>query len=658
MTQPLRKLEDKDFEWCWLEQHEKAFKTVKDYLAKAPVLAYYDVTKEITIQCDASETGLGAVLLQEDQPIAYASRALTETETRYAQIEKELLAIVWATNKFDQYILGREIVHIESDHQPLKAVFAKPVHKSPKRLQRMLMALQNYTLEIHYKKGTLMWISDTLSRAYRSTTESAEHDISEVRALEEIDHCEGVSIAPNRLNQFKQCTSTDPVMQQLITAINTGWAIDRKQCPPALIPFYNNRSELIEDNGLVFFGERLVVPSSLRKEMLQQIHKSHIGIEGCLRRAREVIYWPRMNAEVKDYVSKCSICQTHQPEQCREPLKSYDLPQRPWSVVGGDLFQLGHQQFLIIVDYWSGFFEVQELSKVTSKTVITASKVQFARHGIPDTLISDNGPQFASAEFAQFTKEWQIEHRTSSPHYPQSNGRAENAVKTCKSLLKKAKASGEDPLLALLDWRNTPTENIGTSPAQRLMGRRTRTLLPTHQSLLKTPEQNGTKKKLENRKAKQVRLYNKKCKPLEPLQSGCAIRMKLPGDNRWSLGTCVRALDNRSFEVEVCGRRYRRNRRHLRATKEMAPPPNAKDSQIELSEPIETDLTPSLPVVEHTTPTNPITHETGNENQAGSSGSNGGRTLSESDAGQEEIIPRRTTRVRRSPDWHKDYERH
>jgi transposase InsO family protein len=217
-------------------------------------------------------------------------------------------------------------------------------------------------------------------------------------------------------------------MQQLITAINTGWAIDRKQCPPALIPFYNNRSELIEDNGLVFFGERLVVPSSLRKEMLQQIHKSHIGIEGCLRRAREVIYWPRMNAEVKDYVSKCSICQTHQPEQCREPLKSYDLPQRPWSVVGGDLFQLGHQQFLIIVDYWSGFFEVQELSKVTSKTVITASKVQFARHGIPDTLISDNGPQFASAEFAQFTNEWQIEHRTSSPHYPQSNGCAENAV--------------------------------------------------------------------------------------------------------------------------------------------------------------------------------------------------------------------------------------
>ena len=184
MTQPLRDLDDKDVEWCWLEQHEQAFRTVKEYLIKAPVLAYYDITKEVTIQCDASETGLGAVLLQNDQPIAYASRALTDTETRYAQIEKELLAIVWATNKFDQYILGRDIVHIESDHQPLKAIFAKPIHKSPKRLQRVLMALQNYTLDIQYKKGSLMWISDTLSRAYRSTTKAAQHDISEVRALE------------------------------------------------------------------------------------------------------------------------------------------------------------------------------------------------------------------------------------------------------------------------------------------------------------------------------------------------------------------------------------------------------------------------------------------------------------------------------------------
>ena len=156
MTELLRRLDDREVEWCWLEQHQKAFTTIKQYLADALVLKYYDVNDEVTIQCDNSETGLGAVLLQKGQPIAFASRALTNTETRYAQIKKELLAIVWSANKFNQYILGRECVHIESDHEPLKAVFNKPVHKSPKRLQRMLMALQNYSLDVQYKKGEPM----------------------------------------------------------------------------------------------------------------------------------------------------------------------------------------------------------------------------------------------------------------------------------------------------------------------------------------------------------------------------------------------------------------------------------------------------------------------------------------------------------------------
>ena len=119
MTELLRRLEDKDVEWGWLEQHQQAYDIVKKSLAKAPVLRYYDVSKEVTIECDASETGLGAVLTQDGQPVVFASRALTDTEICYAQIEKELLAIFWATSKFDQYILGRETVNIESDHEPL-----------------------------------------------------------------------------------------------------------------------------------------------------------------------------------------------------------------------------------------------------------------------------------------------------------------------------------------------------------------------------------------------------------------------------------------------------------------------------------------------------------------------------------------------------------
>lgn len=422
-----------------------------------------------------------------------------------------------------------------------------------------------------------MWISDALSRAYRNTTESAQHDNSLVCSLEEIDHAEDISIAPHRLAEFRRETANDTVMQGLITSIKSGWAPSKKECDPKLTPYYDLRSELVEDKGIVFLGERLVVPTSMRKEMLNQIHRSHIGMEGCLRRAREVLYWPLMNAEVKDFISKCPVCQSYKPDQCREDMHPYPVPSRPWSMLAADLFELGNQQFIILVDYWSGFFEVQEVKVATSASVIAACKVQFSRHGIPDVLITANGSQFVSSAFSKFAREWQFEHQSSSPRYPQSNGCAENAVKTCKNLMKKAKADGGDLLLALLDWRNTPTEGIGSSPAQRLMGRRTRTLLPTHKKLLTQSGHWATATKLAGRKARQERPYNKKSRPLDPLQCGQAIRMRLPGKQEWTLGTCTRVLRNRSYEVEVCGRRYRRNRRQLRSTPEIPPPISSQD---------------------------------------------------------------------------------
>jgi len=167
-------------------------------------------------------------------------------------------------------------VHIESDHEPLKVVFNKPVHRSSKRLQRMLMALQNYSLDVQYKKGELMWISDALSRAYRNTTEFVQHDISLVCSIEEIDHSENLSIAPYRIAEFRRETANDAVMQSLIASIKSRWAPSKKQCDLVLTPYYDKRSELVEDKGLIFLGERLVVPTSLRKEMLKQIHRSHI----------------------------------------------------------------------------------------------------------------------------------------------------------------------------------------------------------------------------------------------------------------------------------------------------------------------------------------------------------------------------------------------
>ena len=220
--------------------------------------------------------------------------------------------------------------------------------------------------------------------------------------------------------------------------------------PPAVQTYYDKRNELIKSQGLVFRGKQLVLPLSLRKDMPTQLHSSHIGFGGCVRCAHEILYWPRMSAEIRDFVSRCPIYQTYRPAQTRKELQPHELPLRLWLKIAADLFVIGQQTFLIMVDYWSNFFEVVDIHRRTAQAVITQFKVQFARHGIPEVLISNNGPEFDNQEFKNFSTDWQFEHRTSSPRYPQANGKVENAGKTCKGLLLKAKEDKRDPLLAIL----------------------------------------------------------------------------------------------------------------------------------------------------------------------------------------------------------------
>ena len=165
IASPLRELLKRENDWCWYEQHQKSYDEVKKACAEPPVLRYYDVSKNITLSVDASMSGLGAVCLQDGQPVAYASRALTDCQKRYAQIEKELLAIVFGCDKFHDYIYGRTVM-VETDHKPLESIFKKPIHQSPLRLQRMLLKLQRYSLKDVYKKGAELHVADQLSRAY------------------------------------------------------------------------------------------------------------------------------------------------------------------------------------------------------------------------------------------------------------------------------------------------------------------------------------------------------------------------------------------------------------------------------------------------------------------------------------------------------------
>ena len=230
------------------------------------------------------------------------------------------------------------------------------------------------------------------------------------------------------------------------------------------------------------------------------------------------------------------------------------------------------KDYLCTVDYYLNYFEVDSLEDKAATEVIQVLKRHFARHGIPNPLVSNNGPPFNSFEFRHFAESYDMEHVTSSPHYPQSNGKVENSVKTAKNLLKKSKAARPDIYLALLEWRNTPSEGLASSPAQRIFGRRARTLIPTTNELLKPKIVEDVLGKLLKRKPVQAKYYNISAKELPPLSSGDVVRVK-PTDRsgRWYKARVEQQVDVRSYDVRTeDGRVFRRNsyRRHLRSSKE------------------------------------------------------------------------------------------
>ena len=216
---------------------------------------------------------------------------------------------------------------------------------------------------------------------------------------------EDLPISERPLKEFKEGTASDDNFQILMSTVLEDWPSTLDEVPAEVKPYFQFRDEITAPNGLLLKGERVIVPAKLREEMMERVHSSHRGIEYCLRRAREVFNWPRMNAEFKELVLKSDICNLYKPAQPRERLISHEIPSRPWQKVCTDLFMFDQYHYLIAVDYYSSFFEVDKLDMTDSRTVIDKLKMQFSRHGVPEMVISDSGPQYASTEFAKFASD-------------------------------------------------------------------------------------------------------------------------------------------------------------------------------------------------------------------------------------------------------------
>ncbi|XP_045764401.1 uncharacterized protein K02A2.6-like [Maniola jurtina] len=381
----LRHLLKKNAEWVWDSVHSEAVKLLKNKIATAPVLALYSGELPVVLSVDASSEALGAVLLQGGRPVEFASLTLTDTQRRYAQIEKEMLAIVFA--------------------------------------------------------------------------------------------------------------------------------------------------------------------SALRGDMLQRIHEGHLGIDRCKRRARQVMFWVGMSRDIERAVRECATCERYAPAPRREPMLPHDIPDVPWFKLGSDIFEYRKKYFLILVDYFSNFVEVTELNSINSKSIIKAMKEQFARHGIPNELLTDNFSAYVSSEFQAFLRAWDIKHVTSSPLYAQSNGKSERSVRTVKNLLKKCCDSGEDYYIGLLNLRTTPRENID-SPAQILMGRRLNTRLPTYHKLFdETVDRKRNYSAILKHQQKQKVYYDRSAKTLPPLHTNDKVVI-VDGKERKLAKVVQQSAEPRSYVVE------------------------------------------------------------------------------------------------------------
>ncbi|UYV69068.1 K02A2.6-like [Cordylochernes scorpioides] len=552
---------------------KKAFEKVKELLASDRVLASFDISKKTMVSADASSYGPGAVLKQEHEtnewrPVAFASRTLTKTEQGYAQIEKEALAITWACERFKDFVVRKTFL-IETDHKPLVPIFTtKDLNDLTPRLQRYRMRMLQFSFRIFHTPG-----KDLITANYLSRQPLPGHLPEDEELQEEVEHfvCSTVlhqSTTDDRLAKIALYQNLEPTLQNVAFYSKNGWPA-KCQLSPLERSFYDVRDEIGEENGLLMRGLRVIIPSKIRKDILNRIHLGHQGVTKCRARAKDHVWWPGISHEIQDMVKTCEKCIDNQPLK-HEPLIPNDFPERPWQKVGMDLFHYEGSEYLVVVDYFSRFIEVVRLTKLSSEAVVDHCKAIFARHGI---VISDNGPQFrpsTTSAFTKFASEVGFRHITSSPKHPQSNDQAEAAVKIVKNLMK----NNKDPVLARMEYRARPLAN-GLSPAELLFGRIIRTVVPCTSSSLtpKTVDQSKLRGEEEQRKMAHKTAFDKRHAATKKAELIAGEKTSAP----------------RSYIVETPVGTYRRNSLLLASSQQQVDPSGTSpDSEL----PAENEETP------------------------------------------------------------------
>ena len=478
---PLYNLTQAGALYVWSPECQQAFQGLKDALTTAPVLAYPQFNadaKPFILHTDASDNGVGTVLEQDGQVVAYASRTLTRAEKNYSVIQKECLAVVYATKQFRHYLLGRPF-KLLTDHEPLQWLSTQ---KMEGMLCRWALALQEYDFKIEYKPGSQNGNADALSRRDSPPAEA--------------DKCAATFLQshPSR-DELWTAQQQDPVITQLYQGLlTTGCPCPTSLKQPIMHRYGQLWSQLAVIDGIVCRHYQPVpaadpvtvpvVPACLQQQAMMRAHDApsagHQGKAKTLHRLRQEAYWVNMAKDVDQYCQVCITCQRTKPTAPkRAPLMNVPIG-RPWQMVAVDILQVpvssrNNRYLLVIQDYFTKWPEAIPLPNQTAQRITAELSKLFSVFGLPDVLHSDQGRNFESTILRQTLDAFGTEKSHTTAYHPQGDGMVERLNRSLLQMLR-AFVEKEDDWERYLPWvlyayRTSVHTSTGATPFSLMFGR-------------------------------------------------------------------------------------------------------------------------------------------------------------------------------------------
>ena len=640
LMEPFRKFLKPNTPFEWNEQLESIFSESKRVIAKEieKGIRIYDKTLPTCLTTDWSKTGIGFWLFQKHcrcpgrkpfcckdgwQITLVGSRFTHDAESRYAPVEGEALAVADALDKARFFVSGCHDLIIATDHKPLLKLFGdRSLEAIPNpRLRNLKEKTLRYKFEMVYIPGAKHKATDAVSRHPTGSHHPAMMElpddvapVSESLPLQglptsflagirmeedqtEVEDYESdlVNISVAALHAYESVTwdrvrlhtASDPDMHRLCSTIETGWPSHRQELPPSIRDYHQYHDDLYTVDGVVVYKERIVIPTSLRQEVLNTLHSAHQGVTSMMARAEATVFWPGMTSAINDMRARCNDCNRMSPSQPSAPPVAPTPPSYPFQCICADYFDYAGTHYLVMVDRYSNW-PIVERGQGGAQGLITALRRVFVTFGICEELSSDGGTEFTASATQKFLKDWGVSHRLSSVAYPHSNCRAEIGVKTVKRLIvnntgPRGELDTEAFQRAILQYRNTPDRDTKLSPAECVFGRPIRDFIPIlpgryrphttwKETLLAREEA------LRNRHQQAAERWSRDTKRLPPLIVGDLVRLQNqtgPHPLKWDrTGRVieVKQFDQYVVKVDGSGRVTLRNRKFLRKYVPVHPP--------------------------------------------------------------------------------------